>query len=216
MNRANWLKIIFLALSPILFAAQGFSQQIANSTRKKTVDDYLLTWLVRKDKEAALKFFHRRAFLSEDVLSVPCFDDYVSDEESRKPAAVRRGVLRFLEDSSERIKGSSLADILFLTSSDVPELSQKAETAFQKVTLNVPQQDRYYLVSYKSFVSTFPDARYRKYFARRYNLRDAFFSVVQYRVLNEDERYGDDVFMILLWVRDKGVWRIINVAVACN
>jgi hypothetical protein len=216
MNRASWLKIISLALSLTLFAAQGFSQQISNPTRKKTVDDFLSTWLVSKDKAAALKFFHRRAFLSEDVLSVPCFGGYVSDEDSQNPAAVRRAVLRFLEDSSERIKGSSLSDILFLTSSDVPELSQKAETAFQKVALNVPRRDKYYLVGYKSFVSAFPGGRYREYFARRYNLRDAFFSVVQYRVLNEDERYGDDVFMILMWVRDKAAWRIVNVAVACN
>jgi hypothetical protein len=214
MNKTKWLKIILLAFSLIVFTRLDFSQQARSPSRKETVDSFLQAWLVRKDQGSALKFFHGRAILSKDILSVPCWGD-VFNEGSQNPAQVRRGVRKFLEDSSESIKGNTLDKILFLTSSHDAENSLRIATAFRRVALNSPKVDKYYLVSYKTFVSAFPDPE-AKYFLRNYDLRDAFFSVIQYRVLNIDERYGDDVLFTILWAREVGAWRIVSVTAACN
>jgi hypothetical protein len=104
-----------------------------------------------------------------------------------------------------------LDEILFLRSGDHPKESGEFAAKLREWVLNQPERDRFYLVNYRM-----RESEVERYFGKQYSLQGAFLSVIQYRVLNEDERYGDDMVVGLLWVRDKGAWKIAQVNVVCN
>jgi hypothetical protein len=174
----------------------------------------LQAWLARKDIPAALRFFHSRAFSDASVIDDSCArEDYVPESERHNSNAVRRGVSKFLEEGSHHIKGSNLDNILFLSSPDNPKQSNYLAGQMKKISFNRPESDRYYLASLDSVKSLSKRNDDWVEFEKRYNLRDAFVSVIQYRVLNEDERYGDDIVVMFLWARVGSKWRIIFAAV---
>ena len=120
---------------------------------------------------------------------------------------------KFLKEGSHHIKGSNLENILFLISPDNPKQSNVLAGQLKKISFNQPERDRYYLASLDSVKSLSKANDDWAEFEKRYNLRDAFVSVIQYRVLNEDERYGDDIVVMFLWVKVGVRWRIVVAAV---
>jgi hypothetical protein len=214
MIKEAGLRFIAFGLCITICSSLCAANQQVNHSRKKTVDAFLQTWLVRKDVPAALRFFHSRAFSNASVLNDSCpGEDYIPDSEQNNPKAVRRGVSKFLKDSSHHIKGSNLGDILFLISPDNPQQSIYLSGQLKKISFNRPERDKYYLASLDAVKSrSKPDDDWAE-FEKRYNLRNAFVSVIQYRVLNEDERYGDDIVMMFLWVKVGVKWKIVFAAV---
>jgi len=208
------LKFVVFIVCICLCSSLCAASQRGNNSRKKTVDSFLRAWLVRKDIPAALRFFHSRAFSDASVIDDSCArEDYVPDSERHNSKAVRRGVSEFLDEGSRHIKGNRLENILFLNSSDDPEQSNYLAGLLKKISLNHPESDKYYLASLDSVKSlSKPDDDWAE-FEKRYGLRNAFVSVIQYRVLNEDERYGDDIVVMFLWARVGSKWRIVFAAV---
>ncbi|HEX8845883.1 MAG TPA: hypothetical protein VF791_14620 [Pyrinomonadaceae bacterium] len=192
--------VCFVFLSSICFA------QKPPQTRKEVVNDFLEAWMVRKDITTALQFFHEKAFLDDSVLDCGCCSHFKSETEFRTPEAIKSAVSVFLGEDFGHIKGTTLKNVLFLT-----EDSEKLAKTYKKWVLNQPEHDKYYIVSYRAL-----NSRAKRYLGKQYNLKSAFFNVIQFRVLNEDVRYGDDVLMYLFWVRDKNGWKIGRISVACN
>ena len=213
-KQCHSLLTVFLAcLIPNI--ALGASQQ-SSDTRKKTVDRFLHAWLVRKDISDALQFFDDRALKSFLVIDASCLgSEYISESDRLNPTAVKSGVSRFLFDASHHIKGAGLRDILFLKSNETPERSEHLGHLLRKVSFNQPEKDRYYLVRLASIKSLFNSKNWNE-FNEKHNLRNAFVSVIQYRMLNEDERYGDDIIVAIVWTKVRSNWHIAYVAVPCD
>jgi hypothetical protein len=212
MAKAILQSLSVLLACLILQPTHCFARQSLSATRRDTVESFLQTWLVRKDLPSSLRFFHRNAFSNERVFDCGCcLNDFASKAERRNPKAAERVIKDFLKDYSDPIKGDSLNEILFLKGGEHPEESKELDAKLRKWVLNPPERDKFYLVNYRMLKS-----EVERYFEKQYSLKGAFFSVIQYRVLNTDERYGDDMVVALLWVRDKGTWKIAHVKVACN
>jgi hypothetical protein len=140
-----------------------------------------------------------------------CGEASISKAERQDPEAIERKLRLFLKDFSSSIKGRRLNEILFLKSSDNPEQSVELVAKVGDRVLNQPSRDKYYLVDYRVLESKVEAV---EHYRERYDLNGAFFSVIQYRVLNEDIRYGDDLIVHLLWARDRGEWKVVNIGVA--
>ena len=176
--------------------------------------NFLNSWLVRKNIPAALRFFHRHALYDASVLDVSCGrEDYIQVSEEHNPKAVERGVSKFLKEWSGHIKGKSLEQILFLIGTDNPKQSNDLMRKLKKISFNRPERDKYFLASLKSVKSLSKPNDDWDEFEKRYDLRNAFVSIIQYRILNEDERYGDDIVVMCLWVRKGAGWKIVFVTV---
>ena len=214
MAKARIFRLSIILACFVLLPNICIAHQLSLEARKKTVESFLHTWLVHKDVPAAITFFYERALTDGFVLDCRCCGEASNCmNERQNPEDIKRKVQLFLKEYSERIKGRTLSEILFLKSHDNPEDSRELAAKIGKRVLNQPKRDKYYLVDY-GILESKDEAL--EYFGKRYDLNGAFFSVIQYRVLNEDVRYGDDLIVHLLWVRDKGEWKIVNVGVACN
>jgi len=181
-------------------------------SRKRAVVRFLNDWLVRKDIPAALRSFHRKSFTYVSVIDRCAREDYITDADQGNPTAIEAGVRKFLTAGSSHIKGHSLDNILFLVSHDVPEQSAYL-SKLRKIAFNEPTRDRYFLMLLSSVKQSFSSKDDWDEFEKRYDLKNAFVSVIQYRVLNENHRYGDDVVVMMLWVRLGASWGIVFVTV---
>jgi|SRR5215213_223043 len=214
MVKEAGLRFAALLVCISLCSSLCVANQRVKDSRKKVVENFLQTWLVRKDIPAALRFFHSRAFSDASIINDSCArEDYIPDSERHNPQAVRRGVSEFLKEGRHHIKGSNLESILFLISPDNPKQSDYLSAQLKEISFNQPERDRYYLAKLEAIKSRSKSKDDWDEFEKRYNLRNAFVSVIQYRVLNEDERYGDDVVVMFLWVRVRSTWRIVFSAV---
>jgi hypothetical protein len=203
-----------IATSVILFPADQFAHATSSDTRKATVDRFLTAWLVRKNSSTALRFFHPSALNSFPVIDDTPHDDYIADAEKKNPTAVRGAVRRFLKRYAAHLRGHTLHTILFLNSRESPEQSAYL-SRFTKLSFNQPARDQYWLMTFEAAKSISKAADWSDY-EKRYDLRDAFVSVMQYRVLNENPRYGDDIIVMCLWVKSGAQWKIAFVAVPDN
>lgn len=187
------------------------AQQPSATSRQKAVEDFLTTWLVRKNIPASLRHFRSNAFANEYVFDCACCTNEFTSQAVRSGSKIRECLVKqFLQSYSGRIKGTRLKNLLFLKSNNHPEKSEELEAKLRKWILNRPERDRFYLVDYRMLK---PEVE--RQFGRP-SLDGAFFSVIQYRVLNEDERYGDDMVVILLWMLDRGAWKVTSIKVVCN
>jgi len=172
----------------------------------------LTTWLVRKNIPAAFHFFHGRSLSDASVID-SCFrGDYIRESDKHNPDAVRLMVRKFLKNGSSHVKGNRLQNILFLTSKDNPKQSIYLSGELKKISFNQPETDKYYLASLSSVKSLSKPNDDWDEFEKHYDLRNAFVSVTQFRALNEDRRYGDDVVLVLLWVNAGAEWKIVLAA----
>ena len=213
-KQCHSLLTVFLACL-IPYIALGAAQQ-SSDTRKKTVDRFLQAWLVRKDISAALQFFDDRALKSSLVIDASCFrSEYIKESDRSNPTAVKSGVSTFLFDSSHHIKGAGLRDILLLKSNETPERSEHLRHLLRNDSFNQPEKDRYYLVPLAS-IKSLSNSKIWNEFIEEFDLRNAFVSVIQYRMLNEDERYGDDIIVAIVWAKVRSNWHIAYVGVPCD
>ena len=183
----------------------------SRDTRKTTVANFLTAWLVRKNISAALQYFHPHALSSFPVIDNCVRADYIPDSQKNNPSAVRIGVRKFLRHGTNRIRGNTLPTILFLDSKEVPEQSAYLSRLTQ-ISFNQPERDRYWLATLGSIKSLSAPNDWVD-FEKQYDLRNAFVSVIQYRVLSEDRRHRDDVVIMMLWVPMGSHWKIVFVGV---
>jgi len=212
MNKTLRTKLPVALILLVCFPSVRVDGSAPKDARRATVANFLTVWLVRKDVSAALRYFHPRALSSFPVIDNCVRADYIPDSQKKNPMAVRIGVRKFLTHGTDSIRGNTLRTILFLDSKEVPEQSAYLSRLTQ-VSFNQPKRDRYWLATLTSVksLSNFGDDWVD--FEKQYDLRTAFVSVVQYRVLNEDRRHGDDVVIMMLWVPQGSQWKIVFVAV---
>ena len=207
------LKLVTLSVCISLCSSVCLANRPTSDSRKRTVDNFFRAWLVHKNIPAALYFFYNRALSHVSVIDSCVRDDYVAESERDNPSAVRSGVSKFLKEGSRRIKGHRLDNILFLTSKENPQQSNYLSTELKNISFNKPKRDRYYLATLNSVKSLSKRTDDWDDFERNYDLRDAFVAVIQYRVLNENEPYGEGTVLMLLWVRAGSHWKVVFAAV---
>src|SRR5258707_1648654 len=211
MNKTFRTKLPVALIWLICFPSVRVGWATPGDARKTAVANFLTAWLVRKNIPAALQFLHPHALSSFPVIDNCVRADYIPDSQKNNPMAVRIGVRKFLRHGTNRVRGNTLSTILFLDSKEVPEQSAYLSRLSQ-ISFNQPKRDRYWLATLTSVksLSNFGDDWVD--FEKQYDLRTAFVSVVQYRVLNEDRRHGDDVVIMMLWVPQGSQWKIVFVA----
>jgi len=212
MNKIFRTKLPVALILLVCFPSVRVHCATSRDARKTTVANFLTAWLVRKDIPAALRYFHPHALSSFPVIDNCVRADYIPDSQKNNPMAVRIGVRKFLRHGTNRIRGNTLRTILFLDNKEVPEQSAYLSRLTQ-ISFNQPKRDRYWLATLNSVKSLSNPGDDWVDFEKQYDLRNAFVSVVQYRVLNEHQRQGDDVVLMMLWVAKGSQWKIVFVAV---
>ena len=204
-----------IAWTVLLFVCVGVcvGQRSSSSSRKRVVDRFLVTLFVKKDIPATVKFFDQRAFSDRYVYGCSCCETDNLDENERDPNVIRKGLADFLSEVREVPPVKDFKKMLTLKSNLDSETGLIA-TVRRKGTLNNPKRDRYYLASYSIFSSKEeqddPDF---KAFQRKYNLLNAFYSIVLFYDPEAVKQNSYTPEMLVLWVKSGSGWKAASITV---
>jgi hypothetical protein len=174
---------------------------------KRTVDNFFRTWLVQKDEDATIKFFHRRVFLNRYMLD-GCPDEYLKDEERGNPSKVEGAVRKVIREALIPKKV-----VLTLPSDDPLNVFGDFIASLKKSSINVPDRDKYLIVEYRTFMLKAKDSPTEGLFRKHYDLRGAFVCYAAIRSLEGDDYDG---LLYFLWVRDGRIWKIAHMGFVCQ
>ncbi len=178
-----------------------------------SIERFLVDWLVNRKPGVALAAFDERSLMTFRGIDIPCeplVDAYERGHTNDQREKAARALFDYFAAAT---RGSSLEDTFFFDSSDNPERSRQLSAKVTKLVVPHTSKARFYLIPYARWPHTIDlPSTVRQSTARKHG----YLCVVQFRVLNDDVRYGDDLILAVLWLRMRGDWRIVYLTAECD
>lgn len=192
------LVILFLLFSVFVCNSQ-------DKLAKKTVDNFLNDWLIKKDIKLVQKYFDKKLFKNKFLLSEGCIG---------KSEPIKQESIKFLQDITGDTYEKDIAGIL----GDI-DLSNEIKKG--KI-LSIPDRDKFLLTKISSnnlFEIIENDKRdefYQnlKYIKSKFPSKDYLFLGTMIKIGKEKEKVEAAIYFI--WRRDKQFWKIIQFGMVCQ
>lgn len=201
----KFLSVVITIFSLLCFPVIGNSGQISSDEEKKlasTVKDFFTTWLVNRDAKAATKY------ISDAPIIGACAAPEGMGRSDQIPRKAIVDVFHqlFMSGLSAISPKSHLSDLIkapgYISSKDqnVIIIDHLTKPYFEIFRLNVKAKG--------------DDVRYVCKFDERISFRKAVSRPDVYYVVTKVKatKSGDDVELELLWVKERGSWRILTIA----
>lgn len=192
---------ICLLVLPALGQAQESDSDI--TTLRAAVSSFLRTWLVEKDRDAAMSFFSPQAFGNSELLNNSCAG-YAASGEAARPNDPRTKVRGFLQDFNVDLTVDTIADVL-----SVRRFEEQPGVA---AAVNDWKSDGFLLLELdQDGVSEdqFP-RQTRRLLRKELEVSPLYVSIV---LLEKDDIDGG---IYLVWKQEGSRWRIIYIDMICQ
>lgn len=189
-------KCLVVILFLLLFSFVGYSQ---DKLAKKTIDDFLNVWLVKKDLKSVQKYFSAKLFTNKYLFKEPCRN---SDDIKRKSKNRKAESIRFFREIAQNSPKKSLQEIL---------ISDTGIRDFSEVELlSDPQKDKFILTKETLEGSNGEDIHYlkTKFPSKKY--------LILQLIINTKYDGEGNIPIGLIWGRQNLLWKIVGFAIDCQ
>ncbi len=209
----------FITSFLLIFAAQIFAQSPlktiekpritkAQQLAKSTVDDFLLTWLVKKDINKSMQFFHPKAFENKLLLKDSWLGDEWGTHGKKGKRAVSKVISRVLREVAKTAGKAELEKILSVDRfKDLDEKSLQNEFSPNLILLSKVNEDRYILVQSDNLSKIAEEELDWKYITSKYP--SANYLACTVNIYPKYLKDGSETIMYFLWAKEGGKWQII-------
>lgn len=179
----------------------------AQKQAQATVNNFLQTWLVKKDIPKAVQFFHPKAFENKLLLT----DDWLGSEWGTKgkkgTRAVKKVVAKVLRDVTRMAGSSTLEKILSIERWKDVKTPQDVHYPKSFQFIGSIKKDRYLLVQAQDLSEIAQEQLDWTYITAKYPSSNYVGCVINIRP--EGRKDSFEAIMFFLWAKTKNRWQII-------
>lgn len=187
--------ILCLLLSAAICNAQ-------DKLAKKTVDDFLNVWLIKKDLKLVQKYFAKNLFTNKYLFKEDCRS---SDDIQRKSKKIRQETIRFFRVISQNTETSSLKGILISDNSirDFSDVELLSDTQRDKFILT--KEDR------KAITGDIEQSNYLKS-----KFPSEKYLILRLKTKTKYDGEEGSIPLGILWTRQNSHWKIVYFGIECQ